>query len=863
MLKRVIGLITLVTFSFTNIGLSYAQGVQSAPQTSHTSVQLPTITLPHTLATIEHVCQGDPEQTVVIIKDAHCHFQAQIKQVSILETLFNDYQFDSIYVEGAINDVDTTLFTAYPEEHSKRKVFTHELEKGMITGADYFSIMRQQPTFMHGLEKERLYTENTAVLQNIIAIQSDVETMLAEIKQEISLLKNKYFSRKLYAIDALRMKFNQQKDVCDEQTIIEYISLLFEYIHDYNISLTAYPELETLRTTLQNQTAYDSENPQHLLEDVRMFSEQLMNMLTRNKRERQIQALSDIAMYLEKGITLDLMPEDNLYFKKQKKNLKADVINSIFRAVNSSYVADASLLDKGIRVISKFYALVQKRDRVLYENYMKYAKQNNHKKSVIVAGGYHATKLSEYLTKKNISHMIVSPHISNVGNCKEIYINNAAMRYAAPITLQLANMFDDAPGYKMINQETVVGMFNKIVAELFESSFEGKTKVEWDAFVAMYHKAVQKYLTEQRGLNENDAEYQTVFAYFKQAVEECEIIISNSENSKDAHALTTMPVNDASFAKPTDDSKGAVQALVDINKQINTFPNATHDKFQPTGFMQEMGIVTEDDLTEDNLKALLSCLAKPWRIPGDIESVYQAIKQFQLYASPDVFSQELLDWFLWRGFHVWGRDIVNMWSNDGRTVQAALHILSMFMEKRPDTFVVKKYINIAVRKLYYWGHVIDEHNPDVRAEALRVLQTVIQLNGKKYITPFVFHLIVRKVKSLHAVVSQEALNTLMVCKEYGILHGFNKVNYFIVKSTMQRPVRDALFSIIDYFYDRYVLRRISSLGVIALFASVDAIAFAQQSIYDFIASKFKGELCCFTQFSGLSKRITSYTTNIR
>ena len=128
MVRKLIAFILICTVTFTTVPGVYAQSaVHTTQAVLSQNNPLAKLTFAATTGSIDQTFVGDSDVNVVLIKDAHCNYDAQINQADILRTLFNEYGFTSIYVEGACDDVDTTLFTAYPNSLAKEHILKTSL----------------------------------------------------------------------------------------------------------------------------------------------------------------------------------------------------------------------------------------------------------------------------------------------------------------------------------------------------------------------------------------------------------------------------------------------------------------------------------------------------------------------------------------------------------------------------------------------------------------------------------------------------------------------------------------------------------------------------------------------------------------
>jgi hypothetical protein len=306
--------------------------------------------IPAHCATIDSYHCGDGDDITVLIQDAHCHYEAQLKQSAILKNLVEDHGFEGIYLEGASGTIDTAIFTAYPHKEVKEKVFTHALKKGQITGADYYAIMREGArTWMHGVEDAALYEKNYQAARELIQRQSTVGSnsrhkdslSLADfqlsadmptanwqlstgniitLKSTLAILKNQVYSRRLKELDELYETYRPQINTANyrpketEKPLFELLEHLFTYIGRYRLDVGGFSEFEKLKNVGMHNQDRDAINrvstedidPQNLLSDIDNFTAYLKKLIFRDDKERALDSAWRFACLVEKGTRMEL-----------------------------------------------------------------------------------------------------------------------------------------------------------------------------------------------------------------------------------------------------------------------------------------------------------------------------------------------------------------------------------------------------------------------------------------------------------------------------------------------------------------------------------------------------------------------------
>ncbi len=377
--------------------------------------------------------------SVAVIRDAHCNYEAQLKEAEIIKDLIENKGYEGIYVEGAVGRVDTAIFTAYPYRDIKEKVFKEALRKGDINAADYYAVMREgKLTWMHGVEDGELYRENYDAALNLIKNRDVYEAFIKEKKEEIALLKKKYYSAELLELDLLIEDYNtgtfSGKYRGGMLGLMNLLKHLFGYISKYNLDLSAYPEFKRLKAI----SAEDKDagiDAGELLSEVDKFSSYLKSLVFRNKKEREIDDMWLFLLLLENGISLELTSVEWDKLKKLKYLLKSEGFGG---------------LEECFRSVALFYSYVEKRNEVIYSNLMRYMMENGHKKVILLAGGFHSGYLRNKLSEAGVSSVVIEPDLKKAKGRDTLYLDKLLSLSPSVSTMALVSAMAEPARMKKI-----------------------------------------------------------------------------------------------------------------------------------------------------------------------------------------------------------------------------------------------------------------------------------------------------------------------------------------------------------------------------------------------------------------------------
>ena len=83
-------------------------------------------------------CNDNSSDILVInIQDLHCDYFVQKNISGIIDEISKKYNIDSVYVEGGIGNIDTSLLANINPQY-KQSVLTMLLKDGKLTGTEYY-----------------------------------------------------------------------------------------------------------------------------------------------------------------------------------------------------------------------------------------------------------------------------------------------------------------------------------------------------------------------------------------------------------------------------------------------------------------------------------------------------------------------------------------------------------------------------------------------------------------------------------------------------------------------------------------------------------------------------------------------------
>ncbi|MDP3981709.1 MAG: hypothetical protein Q8Q33_09880, partial [Chlamydiota bacterium] len=261
-IRKMMTILVCLTLLDTNGVLMTCSMSNAAPLTKNGELFDPALLIKpafNQYARVDEISRSLTHETPFIIhfRDLHCNYEAQMNIAKALEYLWRENPNGEllVLVEGAVGDVDTSLFGSFPYDESKKDATASFVRKGKMTGPEYLSINRYGaiPIRIEGVEDEDLYIDNFETFRHVLKFAQDVKEFKSHIKEIIQELKTKTFSEALLELDQLQMQFD------GGQLQLElHIHQISKYFESNKIDLGAeYPNLQRFTRVLEKNQDID------------------------------------------------------------------------------------------------------------------------------------------------------------------------------------------------------------------------------------------------------------------------------------------------------------------------------------------------------------------------------------------------------------------------------------------------------------------------------------------------------------------------------------------------------------------------------------------------------------------------------
>jgi hexokinase len=130
---------------------------------------------------------------IVAVQDLHCHPEVQRNIAGILSAVDTRWGLARIYVEGGYGAIDTSWIPeTLPQDAAQHKILETLVDRGIVTGSEYYSIVSGKYNVLQGIEDEKLHGANIARLAEILNHKDVMNRRLAALQRELKRLQFRY-----------------------------------------------------------------------------------------------------------------------------------------------------------------------------------------------------------------------------------------------------------------------------------------------------------------------------------------------------------------------------------------------------------------------------------------------------------------------------------------------------------------------------------------------------------------------------------------------------------------------------------------------------------------------------------------------
>ncbi|MFC1485010.1 hypothetical protein ACFL5N_00980 [bacterium] len=340
---RTIAAVVLVTFVVTSMhDYVYATAPVNNPGV---------FTLAPSIGKITETYKGEGENKIFLIQDVHCNAGVQENISKIIDSIQKEYgkDFKVVGVEGTpTQKIDTSALSIIPDKDIRENIVRYFVDRGYITGAEWYAIMNPNKVELRGLEDDELYIQNFTSLYNSLWYRYDIGDMFAQVQKGYDRGKGYLYTQEMKALES-KIKEYDQRIIGLEEFILymkdktkEYeINFDYEYknlanlLTSYKIKKRIKPDLVAAETNYVIQRLGNVLNAKELAvlkEKSRTESEEYYLYLKNFLKEKNIdvsknyQNLAEYFNYLDHMISIDdiqlLEEKEDLEYRLKSKMIR-------------------------------------------------------------------------------------------------------------------------------------------------------------------------------------------------------------------------------------------------------------------------------------------------------------------------------------------------------------------------------------------------------------------------------------------------------------------------------------------------------------------------------------------------------------
>ena len=194
-----------------------------------------------------------------------------------------------------------------------------------------------------------------------------------------------------------------------------YLSFVKELAMGNKIDFNKYKSLDQYINYAKN---YDEIKSFELFNEIEEVNLAIRSKLYTNEAQKKLDFLVRGLKVMMRLIEIKMVNKDLEFYRSHQSELKVDEYISFIKEQGNEFgitmdmPMDISYLDVYIPAWVEFYRVAGFRDEAMIDNTLKLMKENQQLLGVMVTGGFHTRKLVEIMQARGISHIVITPRIT-------------------------------------------------------------------------------------------------------------------------------------------------------------------------------------------------------------------------------------------------------------------------------------------------------------------------------------------------------------------------------------------------------------------------------------------------------------------
>ena len=196
----------------------------------------------------------------------------------------------------------------------------------------------------------------------------------------------------------------------------KYLSFVKDLAQANKVELKEYKNLTIYIDYAQN---YDQINSALLFDEMWQIEDAVRAKLYTNDEQKTLDIQVRGLETMKRLVDIKMVNRDLSFYQMNSQKLKSDAYISFITDqakrfnIKMELPSDIGYLDVYIPAWVQFYQVAGTRDIAMIENSLKLLEEKREKIIAMVTGGFHTRELTRLLKERDISYMVITPHITN------------------------------------------------------------------------------------------------------------------------------------------------------------------------------------------------------------------------------------------------------------------------------------------------------------------------------------------------------------------------------------------------------------------------------------------------------------------
>ncbi|MBI4430135.1 MAG: hypothetical protein HY587_00285, partial [Candidatus Omnitrophica bacterium] len=368
------------------------------------------IQIPAELGSVQEIYLGKGSDLIIHIQDAHGSVSTQESLGKLVKFFHENHGIKQIFVEGGEDDLPMQDARTFPDAEIRAKVAAEFLKEWKITGTEYYIISENPAVSLVGIENLKGYYANREQFVKAMETGKRLAGSFDAFKTAVRNLESRYAGKKLR--EFLHRERKVKENTNAPLVLMDHLRYLRAAFRDPFES--SFPLLNSVLASEQNRTGANfSAEPGKMMEEFERLHRAVRDSLVRTEAEKIILELWKVTGWMEGLVGMTLGRSEFEELSEDRTRLGSPHVRKLFEqlAESKSWKLEFSGFLEELKFAVEFYEGARNRDHIFVEKSQKELKRRPVHKALLITGGFHTAGITSELRQKNISYVVVQPHI--------------------------------------------------------------------------------------------------------------------------------------------------------------------------------------------------------------------------------------------------------------------------------------------------------------------------------------------------------------------------------------------------------------------------------------------------------------------